>query len=181
MADGKSQIGITRSTLDSGQRVAWRGSADDSCSELTSDAGPYVPAPLDPRTAWPRRQGLALDPNDAEAHAQFGEALASQIGWPRPRQSSTSARAEPGLRRPRRLVRDLVSELRRDRARRKSGRAGFLRSLALPQEDERWSLTTLRERLVRLGARIVRNQRYLVFRLAQLAATVTVPRSAASD
>jgi Transposase DDE domain group 1 len=29
----------------------------------------------------------------------------------------------------------------------------FLRSLALPQEAEQWSLTTLREKLVKIGAR----------------------------
>ena len=38
--------------------------------------------------------------------------------------------------------------------------ANFLRSLALPQEVEQWSLTTLREKLVKIGARIVRHGRY---------------------
>ena len=51
--------------------------------------------------------------------------------------------------------------------------ANFLRSLALPQEVEHWSLTTLREKLVKIGARIVRHGRYLVFQLAEVA----VPRS----
>jgi hypothetical protein len=32
--------------------------------------------------------------------------------------------------------------------------ANFLRTLALPQEVEHWSLTTLREKLVKIGARI---------------------------
>jgi hypothetical protein len=36
-----------------------------------------------------------------------------------------------------------------------------------------WSLTTLREKLVKFGARIVRHGRYVVFRLAEVA----VPRS----
>jgi hypothetical protein len=40
--------------------------------------------------------------------------------------------------------------------------AQFLRSLALPKEVEQWSLTTLREKLVKIGARIVRHGRYLV-------------------
>ena len=35
--------------------------------------------------------------------------------------------------------------------------ANFLRSLALPREIEPWSLTTLREKLVKIGARIVRH------------------------
>ena len=50
--------------------------------------------------------------------------------------------------------------------------ANFLRSLVLPQEVEQWSLTTLREKLVKIGARIVRHGRYLVFQLAEVA----VPR-----
>ena len=45
--------------------------------------------------------------------------------------------------------------------------ANFLRSLALRQEVEQWSLTTLREKLVRIGARIVRHGRYVVFQLAE--------------
>ena len=47
--------------------------------------------------------------------------------------------------------------------------ANFLRSLALPDEVAQWSLTTLREKLVKIGARIVRHGRYLVFQLAEVA------------
>ena len=51
--------------------------------------------------------------------------------------------------------------------------ANFLRSLALPRQIESWSLMTLREKLVRIGARIVRHGRYVVFQLAEVA----VPRA----
>jgi hypothetical protein len=51
--------------------------------------------------------------------------------------------------------------------------ANFLRTLALPEEVEHWSLTTLREKLVKIGARIVRHGRYVVFQLAEVA----VPRA----
>jgi DDE family transposase len=51
--------------------------------------------------------------------------------------------------------------------------ANFLRSLALPDEVAQWSLTTLREKLVKIGARIVRHGRYAVFQLA----AVAVPRA----
>ena len=51
--------------------------------------------------------------------------------------------------------------------------ANFLRSLALPSEVAHWSLTTLREKLVKIGARIVRHGRYVVFQLAKAA----VPRA----
>jgi hypothetical protein len=51
--------------------------------------------------------------------------------------------------------------------------ANFLRSLALPNEIAQWSLTTLREKLVKIGARIVRHGRYVVFQLAEVA----VPRA----
>ena len=42
--------------------------------------------------------------------------------------------------------------------------ANFMRALALPEQVEHWSLTTLREKLVKIGARIVRHGRYVVFR-----------------
>jgi hypothetical protein len=51
--------------------------------------------------------------------------------------------------------------------------ANFLRSLALPDEVAQWSLTTLRAKLVKIGARIVRHGRYLVFQLSEVA----VPRA----
>ena len=47
--------------------------------------------------------------------------------------------------------------------------ANFLRSLALPDAVAQWSLTTLREKLVKIGARIVRHGRYIVFQLAEVA------------
>ena len=51
--------------------------------------------------------------------------------------------------------------------------ANFLRSLALPTEVAQWSLSTLREKLVKIGARIVRHGRYMIFQLAEVA----VPRA----
>jgi hypothetical protein len=51
--------------------------------------------------------------------------------------------------------------------------ANFLRSLALPSDVAHWSLSTLREKLVKIGARIVRHGRSVVFQLAEVA----VPRS----
>ena len=50
------------------------------------------------------------------------------------------------------------------------GLANFLRSLALPNEVAQWSLSTLREKLVKIGARVVRHGRYVVFQLAEVAA-----------
>jgi Transposase DDE domain group 1 len=47
--------------------------------------------------------------------------------------------------------------------------ANFLRTLALPVEVEHWSLTTLREKLMRIGARSVRDGRHVVFQLAEVA------------
>jgi hypothetical protein len=51
--------------------------------------------------------------------------------------------------------------------------AKLLRTLALPEEVEHWSLTTLREKLVKIGARVVRHGRYVAFQLAEVA----VPRA----
>jgi hypothetical protein len=50
--------------------------------------------------------------------------------------------------------------------------ANLMRALALPEQVEHWSLTTLREKLVKVDARIVRHRRYVVFELAEVA----VPR-----
>jgi hypothetical protein len=47
----------------------------------------------------------------------------------------------------------------------------FMRTLALPKEVEHWSLTTLREKLVKIGAKVVRHGRYVTFQLAEVAVT----------
>ncbi len=39
----------------------------------------------------------------------------------------------------------------------------------MPQEIEHWSLTTLREKLVKIGAKVVRHGRYVTFQLAEVA------------
>jgi len=48
-------------------------------------------------------------------------------------------------------------------------RANFLRTLALPQALAHWSLMTLREKLVKIGARMVRHGRYVTFQMAEVA------------
>ena len=48
----------------------------------------------------------------------------------------------------------------------------FMRTLAMPKAVERWSLTSLRERLIKIGAKVVRHGRYVVFQMAEVA----VPR-----
>jgi len=45
----------------------------------------------------------------------------------------------------------------------------FLRTLALPQAVEHWSLTTLREKLIKIGAKTIRHGRYVTFQLAEVA------------
>ena len=47
-----------------------------------------------------------------------------------------------------------------------------MRTLALPKEVEHWSLTSLREKLVKIGAKVVSHGRYVTFQLAEVA----VPR-----
>ncbi len=41
--------------------------------------------------------------------------------------------------------------------------------MALPQEVEHWSLTTLRETLAKIGAKVVRHGRYITFQMAAVA------------
>src|SRR4029453_14236002 len=55
--------------------------------------------------------------------------------------------------------------------------ANFLRTLALPQAIAQWSLTTLREKVVKIGAKVVAHGRYLVFQMAEVA----VPRELFKD
>ncbi len=44
-----------------------------------------------------------------------------------------------------------------------------LATLALPQQVEHWSLTTLREKLIKIGAKVVRHGRYITFQMAETA------------
>jgi hypothetical protein len=47
--------------------------------------------------------------------------------------------------------------------------ANFLRTLALPDEMERWSLTSLREKVVKIGGKVIAHARYTVFQMAEVA------------
>jgi len=50
--------------------------------------------------------------------------------------------------------------------------ANFLRQLVLPKPIQGWTLTTLREKLIKIGAKVVRHAKYILFQLA----AVAVPR-----
>jgi hypothetical protein len=50
--------------------------------------------------------------------------------------------------------------------------ANFLRTLAVPDGIEKWSLTSPREKLVKIGAKLVVHGRYVTFQMAEVA----VPR-----
>src|SRR6202023_3525396 len=48
----------------------------------------------------------------------------------------------------------------------------FLRTLAMPKTAEPWSLTSLREKLIKIGAKVISHGRYVTFQMAEVA----VPR-----
>ena len=48
----------------------------------------------------------------------------------------------------------------------------FMRTLAMPKTVERWSMTSLRVKLIKIGAKVVSHGRYVTFQLAEVA----VPR-----
>lgn len=48
----------------------------------------------------------------------------------------------------------------------------FMRRLALPRSVKKWSLTTMREKLIKIGAKVVRHSGYIIFQMAEVA----VPR-----
>jgi hypothetical protein len=50
--------------------------------------------------------------------------------------------------------------------------ANFLRQRVLPRPIRGWTLTTLREKLLKIGAKVVRHSKYVLFQLAEVA----VPR-----
>ena len=52
-----------------------------------------------------------------------------------------------------------------------------MRTLALPEAVKQWSLTSLREKLVKIGAKVVRHGRYVIFQMAEVA----VPRELFQD
>ena len=48
----------------------------------------------------------------------------------------------------------------------------FLRRLVLPRPMKTWTMTTLREKLIKIGAKVVRHAKYVTFQMAEVA----VPR-----
>ena len=46
--------------------------------------------------------------------------------------------------------------------------ANFLRTLALPKEAESWSLTTIRAKLIKIGAKVISHARRTVFQMAEV-------------
>ena len=53
----------------------------------------------------------------------------------------------------------------------------FMRTLAMPRTVQPWSLTSLREKLIKIGAKVVSHGRYVTFQMAEVA----VPRQMLAD
>jgi hypothetical protein len=45
----------------------------------------------------------------------------------------------------------------------------FLRTLAMPKTAEPWSLTSLREKLIKIGAKVISHGRSIAFQMAEVA------------
>ena len=45
----------------------------------------------------------------------------------------------------------------------------FMRTLAMPKAAEPWSLTSLKEKLIKIGAKVVSHGRYVTFQMAEVA------------
>ena len=67
----------------------------------------------------------------------------------------------------------VMSDVRGQRCSTSTSRAGllgnFLRTLATPEPIKDWSLTSLKEKLIKIGAKVVSHGRYLVFQMAEVA------------
>jgi len=55
--------------------------------------------------------------------------------------------------------------------------ANFMRTLAMPKTADPWSLTSLREKLIKIGAKVTSHGRYVTFQMAEVA----VPRQMFAD
>jgi len=53
----------------------------------------------------------------------------------------------------------------------------FLRTLATPEPIKAWSMTTLREKLIKIGTKVVGHARYVSFQMAEVA----IPRNVFAD
>jgi hypothetical protein len=53
----------------------------------------------------------------------------------------------------------------------------FMRSLAMPKTAQPWSLTSQRDKLIKIGAEVVSHARYVTFQMAEVA----VPRQMFAD
>ena len=53
----------------------------------------------------------------------------------------------------------------------------FLRTLATPEPIRDWSLTSLKEKLIKIGAKVVSHGHYVVFQMAE----VVIPRTLFAD
>jgi hypothetical protein len=57
------------------------------------------------------------------------------------------------------------------------GFGNFLRSLATPEPIKDWSLTSLKEKLIKIGSKVVSNGSYIAFQMAEVA----IPRDLFAD
>jgi hypothetical protein len=53
----------------------------------------------------------------------------------------------------------------------------FLRTLATPEPIKDWSLTSLKEKLIKIGAKVINHDRYVAFQMAEVA----IPRNLSAD
>lgn len=54
--------------------------------------------------------------------------------------------------------------------------ANFLRQLALPKSVREWPLRTLREKLIKIGAKVVRHSRHVLSQVAEVVVPGTLVR-----
>jgi hypothetical protein len=74
------------------------------------------------------------------------------------------------VKRPRLSCHDfVVNQVRPQRFALACNLGNFLRRLALPRSVKHWSLTTLREKLIKVGAKVVAHARYVIFQMAEVA------------
>jgi hypothetical protein len=115
---------------------------------------PHVDDGLDPRIQEPKRKGMNHDRR--LTHGPSCEEGKNAINWTRLSCPSFAAN----------VVRLQLHALAYNLG-------NFLRTLATPEPINDWSLTNLKERLIKIGAKLVSHGRYVAFQMAEIA----IPRS----
>jgi len=120
--------------------------------------------------------------DDVEAYAWFNVAVANGVKTAvklrdNIKQAMTPEQITEGQKRSRQIMKSISHDFVDNQVRLQLfalayNIGNFLRRLVLPPRVKHWTLTTMREKLIKIGAKVVRHSKYVFFQMAEVA----VPR-----